>query len=79
MTEFKSDIEIARAANKLAILELAESRLSIKKEKLVPYGHDKAKIPFSLINELEKKENGNLILVTAMTLRLQEKEKLPRL
>ena len=31
MTEFKSDIEIARAANKLAILELAESRLSIKK------------------------------------------------
>ena len=67
MTEFKSDIEIARAANKLAILELAESRLSIKKEKLVPYGHDKAKIPFSLINELEKKENGNLILVTAMT------------
>ena len=67
MTEFKSDIEIARAANKLPILELAENRLGIKKEKLVPYGHDKAKIPFSLIDELEKKENGNLVLVTAMT------------
>ncbi len=67
MTDFKSDIEIARASNKLPILDLAEKRLGIEKKKLIPYGHDKAKIPFSLINELENKDDGKLILVTALT------------
>ena len=67
MAEYKSDIEIAREAKKIPILNLASKRLGIDPEKLVPYGHDKAKIPFNLINELNKNEDGKLILVTAMT------------
>jgi len=43
MAEFKSDIEIARAATKKPIVEIG-ARLGIPPEKLVPYGHDKAKI-----------------------------------
>ena len=67
MAEYKSDIEIAREAKKIPILNLASKRLGINPEKLVPYGHDKAKIPFNLINELDKNEDGKLVLVTAMT------------
>ncbi len=67
MAEYKSDIEIAREAKKIPILNLASKRLGIDPEKLVPYGHDKAKIPFNLINELNKNEDGKLVLVTAMT------------
>ena len=67
MAEYKSDIEIAREAKKIPILNLASKRLGIDPEKLVPFGHDKAKIPFNLINELDKNEDGKLVLVTAMT------------
>ena len=67
MAEYKSDIEIAREAKKIPILNLASKRLGIDPEKLVPYGHDKAKIPFNLINELNKNQDGKLVLVTAMT------------
>ena len=63
----KSDIEIARASKKKLINDLAEERLNLNSSDLEPYGHYKAKIPLSIFNKLENKENGKLILVTAMT------------
>ena len=61
----KSDIEIAREANKKPILEIGE-KLGIPSEHLLPYGHDKAKVGQEFINSLKGRENGKLILVTAI-------------
>ena len=38
----KSDIDIARVADKQPILDIGQKRLGIAPEHLVPYGHDKA-------------------------------------
>lgn len=65
MTDVKSDIEIARAANKQPIRDVA-ARLGIAEEHLVPYGHDKAKITAEFIRSLEGRPDGKLILVTAV-------------
>ncbi|SOC42190.1 formate-tetrahydrofolate ligase [Rhizobium subbaraonis] len=64
-TGFKSDIEIARAARKLPILEIGAS-LGIPAEELLPYGHDKAKISANFIAAQKGKKDGRLILVTAI-------------
>ncbi|WP_244488196.1 formate--tetrahydrofolate ligase [Aureimonas sp. Leaf454] len=63
--EFKSDIEIARAATKQPIREIGAS-LGIPEEHLVPYGHDKAKISAVFIESLKDRPDGKLILVTAV-------------
>ncbi len=65
MTGMKSDIEIARAAAKKPITEIG-ARLGIPPEKLVPYGHDKAKISADFIRSLSSRPDGKLILVTAI-------------
>ncbi len=62
----KSDIEIAQAANVRPIQEIAE-KLEIPAEALIPYGHDKAKISGDFINSNGKKNDGKLILVTAVS------------
>lgn len=62
---FKTDIEIARAAKKQPIKEIGE-KLDIPYEALLPYGHDKAKVSQEFINSLEGRNNGKLILVTAI-------------
>ncbi len=62
---FKTDIEIARAAKKQPIKEIGE-KLDIPYEALLPYGHDKAKVSQDFINSLEGRDNGKLILVTAI-------------
>jgi len=62
----KSDIEIAQAANVLPIQEIG-AKLGIPSEALVPYGHDKAKISAEFINSNGKREDGKLILVTAVS------------
>ena len=62
----KSDIEIAQAAIKLPIVEIAE-KLGIPSESLVPYGHDKAKISGDFIKASASKKDGKLILVTAVS------------
>ncbi len=62
----KSDIEIARAANKRPIQEIG-AKLGIPEQSLVPYGHDKAKISQDFIESLRGREDGRLILVTAIT------------
>jgi formate--tetrahydrofolate ligase len=61
----KSDIEIAREANKKPIQEIGQ-KLGIPTEHLLPYGHDKAKVGQEFINSLQGRENGKLILVTAI-------------
>lgn len=62
---FKTDIEIARAATKLPILEIGEG-LGIPAAHLVPYGHDKAKVSQAFIASLSDRKDGKLILVTAI-------------
>ncbi|WP_208348860.1 formate--tetrahydrofolate ligase [Pseudaestuariivita rosea] len=61
----KSDIEIAREANKKPIQEIG-AKLGIGSDDLLPYGHDKAKVSQSFINSVQGRENGKLILVTAI-------------
>src|ERR1700750_2334508 len=63
----KSDIEIAQAAKKRPIMELAKERLGIAAENLEPYGHYKAKVSMDYIKSLQNKPNGKLILVSAIT------------
>ncbi len=62
---FKTDIEIAREANKKPIQEIG-AKLGIPTDDLLPYGHDKAKVSESFIKGLSGKANGKLILVTAI-------------
>ncbi len=61
----KSDIEIAREANKKPIMEIG-AKLGIPAQHLLPYGHDKAKIGQGFIKGLADKPKGKLILVTAI-------------
>jgi formate--tetrahydrofolate ligase len=63
----KSDIEIAQAAKKRPIMELAKEKLGIAPENLEPYGHYKAKVSMDYIKSLQGKPNGKLILVSAIT------------
>ena len=63
----KSDIEIAQAAKKRPILDVAREKLGISPENLEPYGHYKAKVSMDYIKSLKSKPNGKLILVTAIT------------
>jgi formate--tetrahydrofolate ligase len=63
----RSDIEIAQAANKRPIMEIARERLGIAPENLEPYGHYKAKVSMDYIKSLQGKPNGKLILVSAIT------------
>lgn len=61
----KTDIEIARAADKKPIQEIGE-KLGIPSDALLPFGHDKAKISADFIESVQKNDNGKLILVTAI-------------
>ena len=62
---YKTDIEIARAAQKKPIFEIGES-LKIPAADLLPFGHDKAKVSQAFINSVQDRPNGKLILVTAI-------------
>jgi formate--tetrahydrofolate ligase len=63
----KSDIEIAQAAKKRPIMDIAREKLGIAPENLEPYGHYKAKVSMDYIKSLQNKPNGKLILVSAIT------------
>ncbi len=60
-----SDISIARAANMLPIQEVA-ARLGIGADHLIPFGHDKAKVAARYLDTLDDRDDGNLVLVTAI-------------
>jgi formate--tetrahydrofolate ligase len=62
----KSDIDIAQAAKLEKITSIAK-KLDIPENSLEPYGHYKAKISLDFIKSLENKEDGKLILVTAIS------------
>ncbi|MFP4043222.1 MAG: formate--tetrahydrofolate ligase [Rhodosalinus sp.] len=62
---YKSDIEIAREAQKKPIQEIG-NRLGIPAEHLLPYGHDKAKVSQAFIDGVQDRPNGRLVLVTAI-------------
>ncbi|MEM8650431.1 MAG: formate--tetrahydrofolate ligase [Pseudomonadota bacterium] len=61
----KSDIEIAREANKKPIQEIG-AKLDIPSEDLLPFGHDKAKVSENFIKSVQGNTDGKLILVTAI-------------
>lgn len=63
--EFKSDIQIAQESVLDPIVKVAE-RLGIKEDYLENYGKYKAKVDYTILNELQNQENGKLILVTAI-------------
>lgn len=65
MAEVKSDIEIARAADKKQIQTIGQ-KIGIPSEHLLPYGHDKAKISAEFIKSVKTNKDGRLILVTAI-------------
>ena len=67
MSDYKTDLEIAREAKKLKISDLAKDRLSLDPENLIPYGHYKSKISENYLKKIDSNSNGKLILVTAMT------------
>lgn len=62
---FKSDIEIAQEAKPGLIQDIAEG-LSIEDEYLECYGKYKAKVDYNILDQYADKENGKLILVTAI-------------
>jgi formate--tetrahydrofolate ligase len=62
---YKTDIEIAREANKKPIQEIG-AKLGIPNADLLPFGHDKAKISAEFIKAQREKKDGKLILVTAI-------------
>ena len=59
------DLEIARKATPQPILEIGE-RLGIPSQSLKPFGHDKAKVDLGWIEEQSSREDGKLVLVTAI-------------
>ncbi len=62
-----SDIEIAQRADKKPIVDLIGERFGIDRAHLVPYGHYKAKLALDYVRSLESKQDGKLILVTAIS------------
>ncbi|MGR3619614.1 MAG: formate--tetrahydrofolate ligase [Roseovarius sp.] len=62
---YKSDIEIAREAQKKSIQEIG-AKLGIPSDHLLPYGHDKAKVSQDFIDSVQGNKTGKLVLVTAI-------------
>lgn len=60
-----TDIEIAKQADIKPISDIAE-KLGISADELEFYGKYKAKLPLSLLKKYENREDGKLILVTAI-------------
>lgn len=64
--EIKTDIEIAQANEMYPISEIAD-RLGIDEEYVEQYGHYKAKVDYRVLQEMKDREDGKLILVTAIS------------
>ena len=62
----KTDLEIANNASKKHIKDVASS-LNIPEDALIVYGNDKAKINYNFIDSCKDKNEGKLILVTAIS------------
>ena len=66
MTSYPSDLEIANAAVKKPIQEIAKI-INIDEKALIKFGDDKAKLNADFIDSLSKNKSGKLILVTAIS------------
>ena len=66
MTSYPSDLEIANAAAKKPIQEIAKS-INIDEKALIKFGDDKAKLNADFIDSLSTNKSGKLILVTAIS------------
>ena len=66
MANYPSDLEIANAAFKKPIHEIAD-KLDIDDKSLIRFGDDKAKLNSDFLNSLSSKDDGKLILVTAIS------------
>ncbi|MDR7869276.1 MAG: formate--tetrahydrofolate ligase [Tissierellaceae bacterium] len=62
----KTDVQIAQGANMEPIFKVAE-KLGISEDNLIHYGKYKAKISLDLFDDLKDKEDGKLVLVTAIS------------
>ncbi|HEX4599219.1 MAG TPA: formate--tetrahydrofolate ligase [Burkholderiaceae bacterium] len=62
-----SDIEIAQQARLKSIAEVAQEKLGIGADHLLPYGHTKAKVSLDYLDSIQSRPDGRLILVTAMS------------
>ena len=62
-----ADIDIARKATLRKITELARERLGIDEDNIEPIGHYKAKLNMDFVHSLEDREDGKLVLVTAIS------------
>ncbi len=62
---YKSDIEIAQEADLRPITEIAEAA-GVDEKYLELYGKTKAKVDYNILNDMKDRENGKLILVTAI-------------
>ena len=62
----RPDIEIAREAQLSPIGEIADT-VGLVEEELFPYGRHIAKIPLGIMERLNGRPDGHMILVTAMT------------
>ncbi len=62
----KNDIEIAKECKLEKIIKIAD-KLNLEENDYEVYGKYKAKIELNILNKLKQKENGKLILVTAIT------------
>jgi formate--tetrahydrofolate ligase len=61
----KTDVQIAQEAKMVPITEIADY-LGIDEHELEPYGRYKAKVSLDVLDRLEDRPNGKLILVTAI-------------
>lgn len=66
MVEVKSDIEIAQECKMKPIEEIVE-QLNVAKEDWEPYGKYKAKLSLDVLDRLHNKQDGKVILVTAIS------------
>ena len=73
---YKTDIEIAQECKMKKITEIAKVA-GVPEDYLEQYGNYKAKIDYRLLKDMADKPNGKLILVTAITRLLPEKERPP--
>ncbi|MFW6022525.1 MAG: formate--tetrahydrofolate ligase [Halanaerobiaceae bacterium] len=62
----KTDIEIAQSAEMLPIVDIA-NKVGLTEDNIELYGKYKAKIKLKVLKELDSKEDGKLVLVTAIT------------
>lgn len=62
----KSDIEIAQEGKLEKIVDIAK-KAGIMENEIEPYGWYKGKLNLSILDRLKEKEDGNLVLVTAIT------------